>query len=814
MTKEEQRVFERLNGSMTEAKGPLKYVTNIVESAARMSRDSIAGRLVRRVIAPGAYDSSAKTAGALVKRVMGDTMLREYAVRHDLKDIVEHFNSAPEDTESRKALKAAAKEFNAAAENDPSRAVLAKRISDLVDKMKVSDARTRFAIACDTGDYSGLTPQERGYAERIKALTDEATRRIQSLGALTDAMEFYLGRIWKPRGEKAADTPAAERRVLGMLSSKSPLTGPKTFMRERYHDTFEAALKSGLEPVYDNPITAHLAKLTEMNKFYGGTLIERAIKALPYVHFFKQGEARPEGYAELKGREFTRPPTRVITTDANGKKIVTVPMGAYFAPEGMAHVLNNFVSKGLEATPFGEAAKAVRVSANMMNSMQLSFSLFHPIATTIEAQISRVGLGISQAMRGQFGKAAVNIVGGISPTNWHTNMAEGDKLIKAVLDPKNAPPEMLRLVHAMGDAGGRIWLQRYLRPTNDGAIEFWRKGGVGQALREAANHYPDSPVRQAFNIAGRALETSMAPIMDYIVPRQKLGVFSRMAKDLLDNSANMTDLERTLRLQDIWETVDNRLGEMNYDNLFWNKTTKDLSFLMVRSVGWNMGTLREIGGGLFEGAQQGMRFATGRHAEWTHRMSYLIALPLVTGLYGAMYQYLSTGKGPQELKDLFFPRTGFALPDGEHERVSIPSYMRDVYAWSLQPWQTAQNKMHPAVSLFAQAVEGKDYYGDIIANRDDPVVKQVEDIATWFVKGFLPFSFVGESKMRGHPFAQRAAALAGIQPTPGYIADPEAQKRWEERQHRIDVGRKRKHEYRTENPPPPQPEDQDESEPE
>ena len=722
------------------------------------------GRLTRRVIAPGAYDANAKVAAQSIRHVMGDMYLRELATRHAFKEMQDALGNASADT------------------------------------------KRTFAIAADTGNYAGLSPDMQRYAMRMKELTDQATRRLQMLGVLEDAKEFYLGRIWKPRGERAG-TPEGERTVLNALAAKAPITGPKTFLKERFYDHYEDAINSGLEPVFENPITAHLAKLSEMNKFYAGTLLTRSIKENGYAHFYKMGEPHPEGFMQMEGREFQRAAMVIKNKDGT---TTNIPAGAWFAPEGFARVMNNFVSKGLEATPFREASRAYRKVGNALNMMQLSFSAFHPIATTIEAQISRLGIGIDQAWRGEFGKAAHNIVGGLSPTNWYTNVKEGDSVIKAVLDPAHAPPEMQRIVQALGAAGGRVWMNRFDRATDEGYIKLWKKGALGQAMREAANKYPDSRVTQAFNVAGRALETTMAPIMEYLVPRQKMGVFSRMAKDWIDSHPDVSNVEFAAKMQDIWDSVDNRLGEMAYDNLFWHKMMKDAAFLTVRSVGWNMGTLREIGGGMYEGTKQGLRLATGRDAEWTHRMSYLIALPIVTGMYGAMYQYLSTGKGPEEPKDCFFPK--YLLKDGAKERVSIPSYMRDVYAWSIQPWQTAQNKLHPMTSMVAQAAQGRDYYGDIIANHDDPVVKQVEDVMMWAGKSVLPFSFSGEDKMRGHPVAQRAAAAAGIQPTPGYIADPQAQERWMERQHRQDVRKKSKHDYARANPPPVREDAEDEDE--
>jgi hypothetical protein len=59
-----------------------------------------------------------------------------------------------------------------------------------------------------------------------------------------------------------------------------------------------------------------------------------------------------------------------------------------------------------------------------------------------------------------------------------------------------------------------------------------------------------------------------------------------------------------------WDSVDNRMGQLVYDNLFWSKTFKDLAMASVRSVGWNLGTIRELGGGLVDLASEGAKAAT------------------------------------------------------------------------------------------------------------------------------------------------------------------------------------------------------------
>lgn len=747
--------------SRPDAKGPLKYPVQAVQTALKMSKDSMPGRLARRLLGPGSYDESAKWAASAIKSAMGHAALHNLQVREALKGARDAMDRAsPEDKE-------------------------------------------RFANAVDTGNYSGLTPEFRRLAEGLKLETQQITARLQTLGVLDNAKEDYLGRMWKPRGEQVdKDT---EGKVLAKLSQKAPLTGSKSFLKQRYYDTWAEARAAGLEPVFDNPVDAHLFKLGEMNKFYAGTTLARDVKASGIVGFYKVGGA-PEGMMELQGPEFHRKTRDVTNPDGTTH---TVPEGAWYGPEGLARVFNNYQSTGLNQTIFREPYQAMRSVGNAMNMLQLGLSAFHPVATTIEAQVTRLGIAIDNAVAGNYGKAVKEALGAISPTNWVTHPMEGDRLLKALLNPADAIPEMKRIVDAFGTAGGRVWMERIFRPTDEGAIKFWKSGAFGSALRQAALHYPDSRTRQALNIAGRCLESVSAPIMDELVPRQKLGAFSMLAKDWMERNpeASSDDTKFVRAMQDIGETVDNRFGEMVYDNLFWSRTLKDISHLVVRSVGWNMGTLREIGGGAAEAAHFALAKAGGQEAEWSRRMSYLIALPVMTGLYGAMYQYLATGQGPQgddvedRIKDLLFPRTGLVRNDGAPERISIPSYVKDVYAWSQRPTQTAKNKLHPLISTMAQAWDGRDFYGNIIANRDDPAVQQVEDALGWALSTIEPFSIQASARMfKERSGVQAAMGMLGFNPAPGYIANPEAGEKWDERQHRIDVKKKMRDESKRARP--------------
>src|SRR5204862_1290930 len=135
--------------------------------------------------------------------------------------------------------------------------------------------------------------------------------------------------------------------------------------------------------------------------------------------------------------------------------------------------------------------------------------------------------------------------------------------------------------------------------------------------------------------------------MEHIVPLQKLGVFGDLARFELERMPPEATLtERRAVLVKAWDSVDNRMGQLVYDNLFWSKTFKDLAMASVRSVGWNIGTIRELGGGMLDVATEGSKALRGKPAELTHRAAYVMALPITVGMYGALYQYLRTGEGP------------------------------------------------------------------------------------------------------------------------------------------------------------------------
>src|SRR5437762_12522680 len=145
----------------------------------------------------------------------------------------------------------------------------------------------------------------------------------------------------------------------------------------------------------------------------------------------------------------------------------------------------------------------------------------------------------------------------------------------------------------------------------------------------------------------------------------------------------------------------------------------------VRSVGWNMGTFREIGGtvrdlpvmlghqarmirGALTGEPIEMRQARGKERMWQmrttaelpRRLAYLLGMAIGTAVANILAQYAYTGQGPQEFLDLLFAWNGRYNKDGTKARVSFPTYTKDIFAYVRDvqmghPLRTLAHKLHP-----------------------------------------------------------------------------------------------------------------------
>lgn len=440
------------------------------------------------------------------------------------------------------------------------------------------------------------------------------------------------------------------------------------------------------------------------------------------------------------------PSLRVESASASQKLPGFPLLGHYYAEAPVARILNNFLSPGLRGKALYDAYMG---AGNTLNQAQLGLSAFHLGFTSFDVATSKLALGIEQARAGRPVAAIRSALE--APLAPIMNALRGLRVKHEYLRP-GAAPEMAGIVRALDAAGGRVVQEAVYRNSSvPRFLEAIRGGAYGRA---------------ALHVLPAIIEAAAAPIFEHIVPAQKLGVFADLAAfELSRLPKDVSRAEYRQAMGRVWDSVDNRLGMMVYDNLFWHKTFKDMTHATVRAVGWNVGTIRELGGGAAD-------LARGR---LTHRAAYLIALPMMVGMAGSVITYLYTGAPPQDLKDAFWPRTGRKDKDGNDERIQLPSYMKDLVGFARHPVQTAEHKLHPLIGLVADMLSNTDFYGDQIRNPHDPFVRQLQQEATYLLQAITPLGVRNARQESRQTGLTKALNFVGITPAPRELVRSPAQ---------------------------------------
>lgn len=600
-----------------------------------------------------------------------------------------------------------------------------------------------------------------GVAKALRGVLDQKLGEVRALGtgALNHFIENYFPHMWLEKDEALRDIYAARRPMQGSKAFLKERTIPftKDGLRWRAYDSdgafqgsfdteaqAKAAMPAGgrvgrpLTPVSHNPVEMVLLKAREVDRYVYGQRIFGEMGSAGFLQKVPHGTSGPAGWSPIND------------------SIAHAGDGRYWAPEEAARLINNHLSPGLRGNT---AFEMWRYAGNTLNGLQLGMSAYHLGFTTLDTMVSKAALGMKQASRGDVGKGAWNIAQSLNPAQPIFNYLKGDRLLRAYLG-KLQDPGLAPVLAALQDAGGRVKQDAFY--SNEAIKKFNQAGALGK-------------VRQAIPALTELINK---PIFEHLVPRQKLGVFTDMAKDWLEANPNASIEERRVGLGKLWDSVDNRMGQLVYDNLFWNRTLKDALFASVRSVGWNLGTFRELGGGLLDLKD------IAKNKQLSDRSAYLFALPFVAGVGGALTQMIygmanglsAEDAAPKDAKDLYFPRTFKQRPDGSEDRVSLPSYMKDVVAYAHDPVQTISNKAHPLISLLGQELTNRDFFGAAIHDPGDPEYKQWLDRAAYAAREMLPFSWQNyqqQAKAAGkEPSAVdwlTSPQQIGLAPAPAYV---------------------------------------------
>jgi hypothetical protein len=454
-------------------------------------------------------------------------------------------------------------------------------------------------------------------------------------------------------------------------------------------------------------------------------------------------------HPELEGIDALQPSLVVKERNYTVDTGNIMKMGEWYAPHGAATVINNYLSPGFRGDPVFDSVNYI---GNNMNMAQLAFPLYHVGTTMFNAGMNDVALGLEKAIN------TGNIVGGVKSVakgltilpSLVDQTRKGGAVYKAFLKGNSEAPvfqdllnnsdgmqkifgqapgtDMVAVLNGITAAGGKV------RPDSlytTQAVDHFKEALKDQNLPKAVLHALPA-----------VFEKAAAPVMQYLVPRVKLGAFSELLTQRLaevPNDHQLSTDEFRQMAQETWDSIDNRLGQLVYDNLMVNKRLVDTSHVLVRSVGWTLGTLREVGGGIADAAATKRRMQSGEKV-LTSRMAYSIAMPVVTAAIGTLLHTLMTGQQPQDTEDMFYPRTGRTLPNGKPERLQLATYAKEVRNFRDNPLKWLEDKGSPLVHEASDLWNNVDYRNNQVRDTSKDALGQAVDVSKYLLKTNTPIA--------------------------------------------------------------------------
>ncbi len=453
------------------------------------------------------------------------------------------------------------------------------------------------------------------------------------------------------------------------------------------------------------------------------------------------------------------------------------------APPDVARVYNNFISKGFEATEGAPVYDVARKVSNGMTQMKLGLSAFHLANIANESVISDYARAFRAASRGE-GKTALRAAGsGLANTvtGGAKSYMRGMKMQRELLD-KAMPDRMSKTVNdAFVKSGGTLRMDPFYRSRASGSFfNALEKGTFKAELKRAGQQmYKGNMLENAKGVIdniSNVMQTTTAPLFEKYIPAVKRGAFASEMEDFLKSRPNATQAEIDKQALLVQDSIDNRFGELNQDNLFWNKYMKQMSQLALLAPTWDLGTLREIGGGIKDIAGAAPDLLKGEGL--SRRSAYVAGLVAQTALMSSVYQYLKTGKAPGSAKDLMTPQTGGTVPgSNQPERALLPGYQKDVYAFGYDfphnVLQEGANKLNPGIQTLSDYAKNKDY-------RDLPIFKPegAKDVPGQptpmddFINRVMPIGIQQMGQTKKGSQIGGAERFMGARPAPSYMQDP------------------------------------------
>ena len=529
------------------------------------------------------------------------------------------------------------------------------------------------------------------------------------------------------------------------------------FTEERGFKYLDEAIKAGFKPKFDNIEDMFLTRQ------HASDIAEMKLEVM--------SDLTKNGLAVEKGAAKPPSPMWHSRPAPNGK--------SYWVHPDVSQILNNaFDSKSLWSMKGlgGDSFRAAMGLKNALVPLKLFGSLFHPlhIATIHNAtELTRA--------------SASMLAGTDNPAKWLARMVRGS----------------VPLYHSIADAGPGYRLLKAFKGQLKGvthndleSLKLMQEGGF---IPEMSSQYRTKSIEKfrlavaegnlsaAWHLPWAGLQMLQRPIFEQWIPSLKISSYLKDSAEWMKRNPQASDQERIMSLRKISKSIDNRYGEMAYNTLFWKRWAKDIAVADTLSLGWNLGFVREYGGGLLDAGQamRGGQLTSAAKSGLLDRPLFVALYTTQALAYGGLMTWAMTGESPKGLMDYVYPRTGQKDAQGNDSRLQTMFYTREfgaIYKHSQAEGpargiaETVWNKGSGLMSLASEAIKGVNEWGEQIRDPNGPAYKQIEQTLGHALKELEPISLSAIHGPKGMN-QETGLAVAGFTPAGKYVTQSPTQNR-------------------------------------
>jgi hypothetical protein len=636
------------------------------------------------------------------------------------------------------------------------------------------------------------TPELQTISDVVKQSTDKLFDLASKHAPFIKYMENYgVGITWK----KAPKHPEWDPKS-GLPRDVASLQGGAGFLKHRFWQSLSKGIEYGGEPISTNVIDLLGSNVAHVQKFVTAQNMFQSLKESGQVQWVEGYKTKPpEGYSRFNvdvAQHYFTP---------EGKKTYA---GGYWAiADGPAGMLRNYLSRDAwrdlhsASTPaeqsIAHVGRTIMGIKNAYTLYELGFSFFHPMFVTAEAQLSYLGTAMRRATNLRTGTEGLQALketllaaspGGAAGESFAIGrkskqlFGEVAKAERGLSDAKSvedirALPQFKRLFKRFPEAieylddfftgGGTLGLHSDYQVGFLNALkDTLAQGRIGASTKNLILGIP---------------EIISGPLFRHYIPALKLGTFMReYSLALQENSARMEkgEVTREELARKTVEFVEDRFGEMNFENLFWNKTFKTSTQMGFRSVTWILGNTRSM----FTALPQQGKYTYDRVVGGNHEMpplspkgAWILGMAIFNAALGSLTQYALTGKLPEEPKDLIYPRYDANDPTA---RLVLPTSIKEAQAFLLHPAKRLRGGLSGVWAKSRDVIANRDFMGTQVYNPDDTLIDKAKDIGGHLFPAPISISSFQQAKESGGSDVEKWGSAFGFLKAPRYIVDDAA----------------------------------------